>query len=408
MRAWIFIVCMSFGAAHAGAEPLQLTEAEAIKLAGRRAPLVLIESAKTREAAAEIDRAEQFENPSVRVSSVRPADLEEEKDFRVAVRVPVPNPFVRSPTVRQAEALHRAQRGFEQKSAQDAQARVRELYAEWWYLGERRIAVEQALAEDTAFASWQGERVIAGAATALDQQLAQIGVMRLESDQQSIDSQKETIRAEILYWTGVPEDAQIVGGAPPVPGGPYVADADALIKRATRSRPDLRSQDDLLVGAAAEESRERAKRWPWFSWLQLGYDVETGNDTSPYGISLALDIPILSWNTGGVRRAEARHAAQVQTKRELSQAVARDVRTEADRVRRKTERVLRAQKLLTATETAKTAAAEALSLGALDPGGARAITLEHRRALEEYQQSLYELQLARINLDLAVGGQPAR
>jgi cobalt-zinc-cadmium efflux system outer membrane protein len=206
----------------------------------------------------------------------------------------------------------------------EAQALRREVLLQlrtaFWALAheQARVAALEALAEQTdALVATVSRRVAKG-------EVRPVELTRVEIEREKVAAELEAARAargarqaELALWIDAPAGALLVAvadlGAPPV--APDRAGALAL---ARASHPALALARAKARAFAAAVGAERMGRVPS---IALSGFASHELDRRAYGVGLAVDLPLWSWNAGRIAQAEAKRAASAKQ----AEAARRDI-----------------------------------------------------------------------------------
>lgn len=400
------------GGASAGAAapaPESLTADEAVTLAKARSAALAAWEARADAATAKVAAAGALENPQLRVSQLRLDQIAAGKpEERTALRVSVPRPGEIEAKVAVARAEEAEARARAHAEAIAIEADVRWLFDDVVLL-EAQIAAADAVAEARrAVADRMKTRLDASEATALEEAMAAMAAVDAEQDRAELAADRSAARAALLERLGLDAGAGVqLVGAPldawppaPLPGEP------ALVEEALRRRPEIEVAAARVDASDARASLERAKRWPWFSFLEAGYQVGPG---IPAGLGwtfqAGVEVPILDTNRAGVAAADA---AQAAAKKALDAAVERVAREVSLRLRAARDAATLVTELraraLPVTARAETVVKRALEGQNVDV--VRALTVDERRVVLELRllRALRRHRVAVAELRRAVGG----
>jgi outer membrane protein TolC len=171
---------------------------------------------------------------------------------------------------------------------------------------------DAAVAIHTRIAALVEKRVGGGASTRLDLNLANLALVQAERDRDSLDAQRAAAASRLAWLVGWGAGAPVSVAAqaaddvaPAVSGGE--GERRRLEDRALAARPALRA------ARARYEEREQsvrlayAHRWPWLQLAAVPRYRHNNSSSYPDDWTWAIDVsvPILNWNTGPIRVAEA-------------------------------------------------------------------------------------------------------
>lgn len=397
------------GGHHGTATPGSLTADEAVALAkanstGLAAKAALVEAAKAKVAA-----AGQPANPEIRVSQLRLDQLlADQGQERTALRVFVPRPGELEAKV----AIARAEEA-EARAALHAEEVTLEADVRWAFddvvLLEGQIAAAEAVAASRkAIAERLAARLASATTTALDEAMAAMSAVAAEQDRAELSAERASAKAALLALIGLAPGAEVRIMGEPLSAWPppKLPDEKALIEAALRARPEIAIAASRLDAGDARAALERAKRWPWFSFLELGYEVGAG---IPGGLGwtfqAGVEVPILDTHRNGVAAADA---AQTAAHKALDAEVERIAREVGARLRdaRAAETLVTEMRARSLPTTERAAAAVQRALAGNDVDAVQALTVDERRVLLEARllAAIRRYRVAVSELRRAVGG----
>jgi len=250
-------------------------------------------------------------------------------------------------------------------------------------------------------------------ATSIDEAMAELAAVEAEANSAFLRARRSEVLGALLDRLGFAPDSSVeVLGEPPLAWPPpALAPEAALVEAALRRRPEVEVAAARINAADARAFAERGKRWPWFSFLELGYEFAPStvapSPTSGLGwtFQAGVELPIFDTNRAGV---EASRAARSAAERALSaevEKVAREVRARLREVQAAAALVTEFRaRALPAAERAGSASARALEGRNVDV--IRALSVDERRVLVQVRLLglLRRYREAVAALRLAVGG----
>lgn len=366
--------------------PESLTADEAVSLARENSARLAALRARLSEATALVAAADSAPNPELRVSQLRLDQIAEGKpEVRAAVRVNLPKLGEIGADVAEARAAEAEARA--ELSAEEAavEADVRWLFDEVLLSEAESAAAAAVAAARNGLAARMKARLDASEATALDEALAALSAAEADEAAADWQSRKDAASADLLDRLGLSPGAKVkLAGDPPTAWPPAPLPSEQLlVETALRSRPEIEIAASRIDASDARAFAERGKRWPWFSFIEVGYEAAP-NVTAGLGWTLqaGITVPIFDTNRSGV---EAADAAQTASKRALEAEVSKVTLEVRSRLRaaRSAEGMVTEmrRRVLPASERAKTAADAALAGQNVDV--LRALAVEERRVLVE-------------------------
>lgn len=387
-----------------------LTVDGAIELAKRNSARLAELSRRVAAADAAVEAAGQRSNPDLRVTNVRLArTIDRGEDPRAAPRLRFTPERPGELAAREAEARAAG------RSAR-AEVRAEELAIEaevrWFFDDIVLLDVEIAAAERMAearrkIAAQTREQLATATTTAVDVSLADLHVVDSASHVAERRSRRALLVEALLDRIGRPPGArlELEGNPSAWPPAPLPSEQE-LMETALERSSRVVDAAARIDGANARLHREQTQRWPWFRFVEVGYEFERSDTNVPlWTVGAGIELPIFSANGGGIRQAEAsRGAAKKQLEAEVERIV-RDVRARLREANAAAALVTEYRKIaLPALEQASTATDRALESGGI--GTLRALTIEERRRHIEVElfRLVRQYRMAVDALRRAVGG----
>lgn len=302
-------------------------------------------------------------------------------------------------SLRAAETRGEASRQLVGFEAANLAARVKGAYWNLFYAWQEKRVKQLSLSLAKKLSEETRERIAAGKLAKVDIHQPRSEVARREEGLISADRLIGLYEDELRLLVNAPALGGPFIPADKPPTAPLSLDADAVLKRALASRPDIRAAELELRAAGIETERAEDRLRP--SLDMVGAVGQGGTDSS-YADSLgdAIDNPETEWQAGLVLAIPLENSAAKGLHRQASAASRKAanslalLRLEVEKSVRTTVRdVQLAQKAMDAT--AKTALATRKRLEAEEAKFAvgRATTLDVLTAQEAYAQALsYEKQ----------------
>lgn len=386
--------------AAAGGE-LTLGPDQAYALAAAASLEVAIEDAEAEVDEAGILAARQLENPEVRLTNFRPGGLEGGRAaLDLAVRVPIPRPWNLHAGARAARLTAAASRTDVDEARRRLRARVHTLFARLAQLRGDQALVEQIVRLQAKRRTIVKSRVDKALATLLDLQLVDVAHQQRTAEIVRIVDKIAAIEGDLRRLCAAGPQVRFRSDAAALARVEAPRDRVALTEQALANRPDVRAAAHRVGGAEAGAYVARGSAVPWFGWAQIGHELP--GRTGAWGFGVTIDVPLLSWKRGQIRRADA----QVRLRKLEEQAAIRGVIHEIDealeRVRSTAAYARRIEAGLVAElDAAVQIATRASDGGALDPLKLVELEIErvearrrHLAALLEHREAVIELEAA--------------
>ncbi|AUX33874.1 MULTISPECIES: TolC family protein [Sorangium] len=402
------------GAGHGAgrrAAPGELTADEAVALAKKRSATLAMMRAREDKARARVDAdaAGTYRNPEVRFSQLRLDQvLDHEPRFAAGVRIRPPRPGEAGAAADVARADVDVARAETRVSELELEAEVRWLFDDVLLLDAEIEALEAVAATRRRLADQERARVNAAQGTAVDEAMAALSAAVAEEDGAVPRARREVARAALLERVGLDPAAPVRLVGEPAASAPLVALAseEALIEAALRNRPEIALAAAEIDAAGAEGALARATRWPWLSFVELGYEFSPATrDPLGWTLEAGLELPLFDTRASEIAAADAGAIAAQRALAAEVQRVAREVR---DRLRAARAAGVLVEEFraraLPAVERAGVEVARALDSRQID--AVRALSLEERRAAAQVKllKLVREYRTALAELRIAVGG----
>ncbi|WP_437974988.1 TolC family protein [Sorangium sp. So ce295] len=317
------------GASSAG--PIAMTVEDAVAWARDHSAELAAQSARAEAAAAQVDAEDHLENPELRITNIELQRIRE-RDPRVstALRFPVTRPGevdanVAEARVDEAKALAEAR---EIEIALEAD--IRSLFDEV-LLFDAEIAAADAVAEARrSLATWMKGQLAAARTTAVDEAMTELTAVDAEQDGVDLRAQRSAALAALLSRMGLDPAVPVrLLGAPksawPPPELPTEAQA---VELALKRRPEIELAAAQGDAADATLQAERAARWPWLSFVEVGYDFRRENDLGlGWTFGLAIELPVFDTHRAATVAADTARKAEQRALGAAVELVTREVRT---------------------------------------------------------------------------------
>ena len=295
------------------AVPESLSADEAVTLARSRSAKLAALAARADAAAALVDVAARLPNPELQVQNMRLDQfLAGRPRERTSVHLPIPRPGEIDARVTAAQADEAEARAAFHAEDLALEADVRWLFDDVLLLDAQIEAADAVVAARDAVAAQMKARLDASQATALDEAMAAVTAAEAVEDRVELAAKRSAARAALFVQLGLPADAAVkMTGAPPDGWPPPALPGErALVEAALRTRPEIEIAAARLDATGARLFAEKAKRWPWLTFVELGYEVGPGiPDGQGFTFQGGVELPILDTNSKGVVAADAAQSA---------------------------------------------------------------------------------------------------
>jgi outer membrane protein TolC len=208
---------------------------------------------------------------------------------------------------------------------------------------ERAKLLHERADAEQALATLLDARVQQGAASRADVLPARLAWLATEAERADAERSRDGARAQVAAAIGVPVSAlEGIDFSYPLADDGAARDASAaaeLRRRALHERADVLAALDAYAASEAALRLELAKQWPDVR-LGGGYQFDEGQ--SKWGLTLALDLPVMNRNEGPIAEAVAARSeaaarfvalqAQVIAELDLAQAELQGARVRRERL----------------------------------------------------------------------------
>jgi len=386
-----------------------LTADEAVRRGLAHHPAVRVARLRVEVARAGVDAIVPMENPELRLSQWHLEDAADgtwaKMDLSLRFRPERPGMHTSRLDAGQQRVLEATARLRAVES--DLVHRVRRLHARAILYRERTDNAEREAGLRRDASTLMETRLTAGEATELDLQLARADLAEVEDEAGEFRAEALETAALLKATIGVEGTGWEIGG---LPGGvddgvQHAQGSSSLLEEeAVRNRPELREATARISRAHARAWQERARRWPWLRYAQVGYEFDEDSSPKSWVMSAGLELPVFHWNSGRVHEAEARVQHAEEVRRRDAAEIVEQVRALHARVVQGTRRLTRVREvLLPAAEAAAKEAERASAQGALKGWRTLSVAASRLEAHSRYLDARWDLARAVIDLDAALG-----
>ncbi|MBK8253948.1 MAG: TolC family protein [Polyangiaceae bacterium] len=365
--------------------PNPLTADLAVQLAKAASPRLAELKARLSAASAKVLAEGVLPNPELRVSQLRADQVAANQAHeRTALRVFIPRPG----EIDSKTAVARAAEAEADAALRAGQA---EIEAEVRWLFDDVLLLESQLAASAAVAKTRLElstrthaKLQSSEATLLDDALAELSAVHAHQDEQELQADRKAALAALLVRIGADPNAEVnlQGDAKEWPP-PALPSDQTLVETALRYRPEVHVAAAGIDAAFARAAAVRAKRYPWFTFLEVGYEVGP-NIPAGQGWTFqgGIDLPIFTIASSAVDAADSAQSAAQQNLTSQAVRIAGEVKLAAQKVRAAEALVTDLKtRALPVVDKAGQAVKRALETGEVDL--LRALTVDERRAVME-------------------------
>jgi outer membrane protein TolC len=289
-----------------------------------------------------------------------------------------------------------------QVEEQETEAEVRWLFSNVLLLDAEIEAADTAVAAKKRLHEVIKARMNQAVATRVDEAYAELASRESDQDRAEFMADRKAAYGALMARLGLPASAEVrlVGDVFDLSILPDVPDEGAIVAAALKARPEIAGAAARMDGADAAIYLEKAKRWPWFSFVQVGYQFAPRlQEGLAWSFEAGVELPIFSTNRGGLMLAEAQRAEAEATLKAEVERISHEVR---DRLRevlvsRDLVRAYMATSVPAADRTAVEAKAaldaaqvDALQMEIIEERRTR-VTTRKLKLLRRYHEALWEL-----------------
>ncbi|XYH96644.1 TolC family protein [Sorangium sp. So ce1128] len=365
-----------------GGAPLALTVDDAVAWARDHSAELAAQSARAGAAAARVEAEDHLENPELRVSNIElERMIDREPRVSAAVRFPVARPGEVDASVAAARADEAGERADAREIEIALEADVRWLFDDVLLFDAEIAAAEAVAAARRSLAAWMKEQLDAARTTAIDEAMTELTAVDAEQDSVDLRAQRSAALGALLARMGLDPGTpmRLIGAPRTAWPPPELPTEEAAVELALRRRPEIDRAASQIDAADAELHAERGARWPWLSFVEVGYDFRPGSAAGlGWTLGLAVDLPIFDTHRDGAAAADAARRAEQRSLSAAVELVTREVRTSLSEARAARDLVTELRSRMgPAVERAGAEAARALDGHTIDVS--RALEADERR-----------------------------
>lgn len=394
--------------------PGTLTADAAVVMAKKNSVRLVALQTTAAAAEASVAAADRRKNPELRISQLRLDQLAEHNpQVRTAVRFFPDRPGAVAADIAEARAEHADALANLHAEESTIDADVRWSFDDVLLLDAEIAAARTVAKTRQSLATQMQARLAASEATSLDEALADLSALEADADLALQEGRRREALGSLFDRIGIPSDASVeIVGDPPLAWPPAELPSEqTLIERALRQSPNVAVAAARIDATDARAFAERAKRFPWFTFFEVGYQFAPGTPTGlGWTFQGGVDVPIFDTNRNGIVASNAAKTAAQHTFEAEVEKVSRDVRVRlrAVQLAEKLVTEYRARALPTAEKAGKEAqrALESRNIDTI-----RALSVDERRAvvqlrllrlIRNYRTAISELRRASGNVNSAV------
>lgn len=256
------------------------------------------------------DSIRRFQNPTLRFMNLSPGIADDDlNNFAIRFRWRPPFPSTYKARRSQLAALSRVKAQEIRTSLYRLVAQARELHARISLI-DGKLALYRELAEIRR-RSWQFHLKQAQAAVSsfLEADFAKLSYLDTETEITALKTQRATLSSSLMTMLGLGAGYNIAsaaaGAADKMAPAPSIK---TLVKRTLKRHPALLALDEQQKAQHALLWLEKSRRYPWLSFVQVGWDFSEKKVQNRFFMGLGLRLPLFDWNTGAIRLQNTRLA----------------------------------------------------------------------------------------------------
>ncbi|MBZ0167927.1 outer membrane efflux protein [Candidatus Methylomirabilis lanthanidiphila] len=383
--------------------PRTLSLADALQIAAQRNPGLLTETTNRQIARGDATTAALLPNPELllRSEGFRGGSFIDRQELFFEVSQEIPTAGKRSQQIAVAGAHLRATEADVDNTARLLRFVVKQTYYQI-VLAKTDLAVARGLLADfDRTIRAKEEQFQLGEISGAELRRVQVERFRVFDDVVAGELNLKQARAALLALLGYADStAEFDVTEELLKGGP-IGGMESLHAEAMETRPDLNAQRQRAVRAREQKALERARRFPNL-FPFVGYKRNFSEDSVLFGV--AAPLPLFNRNQGGIVRAQAEEERESFQSRRLETQALLEVDQAFNRFESERRRLegLETEYLPKARESREIAEA-AHKLGAIDLTAFLDAQRTFREVQRLYNRSLYELSIARFQVEAAVG-----
>ncbi|MDD5559257.1 TolC family protein [Candidatus Methylomirabilis sp.] len=383
--------------------PRTLSLADALQIAGRQNSGLQAEMTTRQIAHGDATTAALLPNPqlSLRSEGFRGGSFVDRQEFFFEVSQEVQTAGKRAQQMAVASANLRATEANVDNTARLLRLTVKQTYFQI-VLAKTDLTVARDLLTDfDRTVRSKEEQFRLGEISGAELRRVQVERFRVFDDVVASELNLKQAKATLLTLLGVTDPTFEFDVTEELAKGAPVGSLAPLHAEALQSRPDLKAQHQRFVRAHEQTGLEQARRFPNL-FPFVGYKRNFSEDSVMFGVSAPL--PLFNRNQGGIVRAQAEEEREsLQLRRSETQALL-EVDQAFNRFESEHRRLegLETEYLPKARESREIAEA-AHKLGAIDLTAFLDAQRTFREVQRLYNRSLYELSIARFQVEAAVG-----
>lgn len=383
--------------------PRMLSLADALQIAGRQNPGLLTEMTARQIARGDAATAALLPNPELllRSEGFRGGSFVDRQELFFEVSQEIQTAGKRS----QRKAVAAANLGVTEADIDNTARLLRFAVKQAYFqivLAKADLAVaRELLADFDRTIRSKEEQFRLGEISGAELRRVQVERFRVFDDVVAAELNLKQARATLLTLLGFPDSTFEFDVTEELAKGEPAGSLPPLHIEAMQTRPDLKAQRQRVVRAREQTGLEQARRFPDL-FPFVGYKRNFSEDSVVFGV--AAPLPLFNRNQGGIVRAQAEQERESLQLRRLETQARLEVDQAFNKFESERRRLegLETEYLPKARESREIAEA-AHKLGAIDLTAFLDAQRTFREVQRLYNRSLYELSIARFQVEAAVG-----
>ncbi|MBZ0159662.1 MAG: TolC family protein [bacterium] len=402
----LFVCSMStpiFAESQSATLPRMLSLADALQIAGQQNPGLLAETTARQIARGDATTAALLPNPQLQIRSegFRGGSFADRQELSFEVSQEILTAGKRSQQIAVAGANLRATAADVDNTARLLRFAVKQAYYQI-VLAKADLAVARGLLTDfDRTIRAKEEQFQLGEISGAELRRVQVERFRVFDDVVAGELNLKQARATLLTLLGLSDSTVEFDVTEELLKGEPIGSLAPLHVEALQTRPDLKAQRQRVVRSREQKGLEQARRFPNL-FPFVGYKRDFSEDGVLFGV--AAPLPLFNRNQGAIVRAQAEEDRESFQSRRLETQARLEVDQAFNRFEGELRRLegLETEYLPKARESREIAEA-AHKLGAIDLTAFLDAQRTFREVQRLYNRSLYELSIARFQVEAAVG-----
>jgi len=383
--------------------PRMLSLADALQIAAKQNPGLQTETTARQIARGDAATAALLPNPQLQLRSegFRGGSFTDRQELSVEISQEIQTAGKRAQQIAVAGANLRATEADIDNAARLLRFAIKQAYFQIVLAKADLVVARDLLADFDRTIRSKEEQFRLGEISGAELRRVQVERFRVFDDVVAGELNLKQARATMLTLLGHPDSTVEFDVTEELVKGESVGSLAPLHAEALQIRPDLKAQHQRIVLAREQTGLEQARRFPDL-FPFVGYKRDFTEDGVMFGI--AAPLPLFNRNQGGIVRAQAEAEREAFQLKRLETQARLEVDQAFNRFESERQRLegLETEYLPKARESREIAEA-AHKLGAIDLTAFLDAQRTFREVYRLYNRSLYELSIARFQVEAAVG-----